>query len=159
MPARSENADKPTGGRRAALPPGLGEAEPVPRVVLYDSFDAVELLLRRRDELDTLRAQALVVAVDVVGLEDADAEGAALDQPFYLLGLLGVEHGPGSQRGEDDLEVRLPLWAQRQPADIALVGHGHVGAHLEAELVPVELECLLLIRHEYRRVALALDHG
>jgi hypothetical protein len=52
----------------------LGEAEPVPRVVLYDSFDAVELLLRRRDELDTLLIQALVVAVDVVGLEDADAE-------------------------------------------------------------------------------------
>src|SRR5215203_3751747 len=110
MPARSENADKPPEGpkraekrspkraERANLPLGLGEAEPVPRVVLYDSFDAVELLLRRRDELDTLLIQALVVAVDVVGLEDADAEGAALDQPFYLRGLLGVEHGPGSQR-------------------------------------------------------------
>ena len=53
----------------------LGEAEPVPRVVLHDGFDAVELLFGWRDKLDALLAEALVVAVDVVGLEDTDAEG------------------------------------------------------------------------------------
>ena len=139
------------------MPLALGEAEPVPRVVLHDGFDAIELLFGWRDELDALLAQTLVVAVDVVCLEHADTEGASLDQRLHLFGRLGAERWAGGYPHQDDLEVGLSLGTQSQPAKV--VGHGHVGTHFEAELVAVELEGLFLISDVDRRVALALDHG
>ena len=52
----------------------FGHAEPIAGVVLQDRFDAVELLLRRGEKLDTLRLELIVCLAAIAGLEHASVQ-------------------------------------------------------------------------------------
>ena len=64
-----------------------------------------------------------------------------------LGGRLGLEDGRAGNGHQDDGDVRLADRADREPAEVAHLGHGHVVAKLHAELLRVELERLVLVVH------------
>ena len=57
---------------------------------------------------------------------------------------------------QDQLKIRLRLRPDRQPAKPAL--NCHIQAHLEAQLIGVEIKRLVLIEHIDRCVRQLLDH-
>ena len=74
------------------------------------------------------------------------AAGDALaHQLADLLDRLGLEHGRAGDGHQHDGEVGLAGRADGEPAEVAQLGHRHVGADLPAELLGVERERLVLV--------------
>src|SRR5262249_600741 len=89
--------------------------------------------------------------------DHADPERPLLHELLEGRGRCGVAHRPRLDLHEDDVQLRLGLRADGQPAEAAV--HGQVGADFETELVAVELEGLVLVGDVDGGVTEALDHG
>src|SRR3954449_1506963 len=120
----------------------LGQAEVVARRVAEAAVDSVGPLLGRLVELDAAGLERLVIAVDVVGGEEDGPGGALGHEGAHLLGGLVVEDGRAGDGHEHDRDVLLAGRADGEPAEVADLGQGHVGADLHAELLRVEGEGL-----------------
>src|SRR5215472_16464955 len=140
---------------RSAISLVLVEAEPVAGVVAEQRLDAVGPLGRLLQEGDALAVQVLVGALDVIGLDDPRAHHALGDQAEQGRGVLLTEHRRLGT-SEQDVQVGLVLRADRETAEAV---HGRVAAHLEAELLGVELLGAVLVLDEHVHVRELLDHG
>src|SRR5262249_48094296 len=90
-----------------------------------------------------------------VDLEDAAAALSPRYELLERLHRLRVPHGVGLDGHEDHLDVLLALRRDGEPAEVA---HACVLDDLEAELLRVELERLVLVEDEDGCVADALNH-
>jgi hypothetical protein len=166
-PPRAEAAARRWGPRPTLSPPlavptapalrpprSLGHAEPVAAVVAQRRLDAVEALAWLGQEVHSLSAQLGVRALAIVGPQYAGAQHALRDEPLHLLGRFLVHHR-GAGLEQDQLVVRLARRGDGQPAEVV---HSRVGVHLEAELVGVEGERLVLVEHPDGRVREPGDH-
>src|SRR4029450_5789500 len=126
----------------------LGHAEPVARVVAESRLDAIEALGWLRQEADAALAEVCVCGSTVVGLERPCSARALGDERLHLLSSLLVHHWrPWNE--QDELVVRPAGRIYGQPAEVV---HRGVGIHLEAELLCVERERLVLVEHPNRSV-------
>src|ERR1051326_3455924 len=134
----------------------LRQAESIPGWVLENRFDAVELVLRRRQEFDTLGRQLFVRLVAIGGLEHPGSpEVAAGEQVLNLRGRRRVIPAIRADLHENELELGLCLGPDRQPAEaVELLVH----AELEAELLNVKLAGGVLIGYIQSGVGVALNH-
>ena len=123
----------------------LGEPERVARRVVEARVDAVGALLGLLGELDAARLELLVVRAHVVGGEEERAGEALGREVEDLLARLVVEHRLAGDGHQHDGEVGLARGADGEPAEVAHLGHGDVGADLPAQLLGVEGERLVLV--------------
>src|SRR6185312_276572 len=93
------------------------ETEPVPRVVLEESFETVGALGRWMFEASSFRAELLERLLAVGRDEDASREACPLKNVAQGCARRFVEEGRGHERHERDLEVRLPFGAHGQPRE------------------------------------------
>src|SRR6516164_1577122 len=134
----------------------LGEAEPVPRVVPQDRFDAVGAVRGWLGELDPALGERLVVAAAVGRGHDSGGEGPLRDQgPDLSRGLL-VEHRM-RRIHEQELLTGASRGPDRHPAH-AVVELDVVG-QLEAELPGVELPGRILVEYPDRYDVDSVDHA
>ena len=124
----------------------------VARRVAEPAVDAVRALLGRLGELHAAALELLVGGAAVVRGEEDRVRGALAHQRAHLLGGLVVEDGRARDGHQDDREVVLAGRRDGEPAEVAQLGHGHVGLHGEAELLGVEGERLVLVVHPQLRV-------
>jgi len=83
--------------------------------------------------------------LNVVSGEE-DSAGDALRHQVLDLLLGGLVHDRRARdRHQRQREVVLARGADREPAEVAELGHGDVGTNLEADLVGPEVEGLLLV--------------
>jgi hypothetical protein len=101
----------------------------------------------RVDELQAAGLELLVGGLAVVGVEEDRSGGPLRHQGAHLIGGLVVEHGRARDGHQRDRDVGLPDRADREPAEVTQLRHGHVGADLHAERLGVEVERLVLVVH------------
>ena len=131
--------------RRSPARAHLGEPERVARRVVEARVDAVGALLGLLGELDAARLELLVVRAHVVGGEEERAGEALGGEVEDLLARLVVEHRLAGDGHQHDGEVGWLGGADGEPAEVAHLGHGDVGADLPAQLLGVEGERLVLV--------------
>src|SRR5215207_488300 len=148
LPAAVMSGSLPRIRTRASAPGplgrGLDQPERVAGRVAEAGIDAVGTFGGLLGELDAAGLELLVGGPAVLGPEDEAARSALRHDLLHLVGGRRVEHGrSGHVEGEGD--VRLADGADREPAVAAELGQGHVLAQLEAELLGVEGERLVLV--------------
>ena len=121
--------------RRRLLPDGSRKPESIPYGRSSGSLG----------ELDATGLELLVVAVDVVGREEHGAGEPLRHQGLDLLGGVGVHHRRPGDRHQHDRDVGLAGRADGEPAEVAQLRDGDVGADLHPELLGVERERLVLV--------------
>ena len=129
----------------------------VARRVAETDVDAVGLLLRLPLELDAAVLELFVARLHVVSREEEAARGSLRQHLLHLRLGVGVEHGRAGNGQQRQPDV-LPRQADREPAEVAHLGHGHVLAELESQLVGVEGEGFVLIVDPHTDVGDALEH-
>ena len=134
----------------------LGEAQRVAKGVAQRAVDPVEALGRLLRELDTLRAQALIGAAAVVGVQDQAPAGGSLGNELAYVRRRRVVVGGRPGDHQDELDVGLVGKVDSEKAHRAEVG---VGVHDHPELAHVEVERLVLVEDVYEGVADSIGHG
>src|SRR5262249_39120185 len=139
-----------TGGDGLLLRLGvLRQAEPVAAAVNEDRLNAIGILGWRRRELNAAAFQFFVGGATIVGVEDAATHQASVEQRAQMPNGFLVELAEDHRLVEHQFQVGLVLWADGEPAKAAF--HREVGANLEAKLVPVEVERLVVVEHKDSR--------
>ena len=103
------------------------------------------------------RLELLVAGVYVVRREEEATRGSLRQHLLHLRLGVGVEHGRAGNGQQSQPDV-LPGQADREPAEVAHLGHGHILTELEPELLGVEGEGFVLIVDPHTDVGEALEH-
>src|SRR5690348_9783770 len=119
---------------------------------------AVRLVGGLLRELDAARRELLVAGPAVLGREEEPARSALGQQVEDLLPRLVVEDRRAGNGHQHDRNV-LAGHTDGEPAEVPHLRHGRVLADLEAELVRVEGERLVLVVHPDLHVRELVQHG